>query len=49
VKHKDNAAKNWCEIVSGLVKTKWEYLKVPEKEFDKLKADSFEDLLTVLF
>ncbi|MBM2815370.1 MAG: uncharacterized protein HW421_2132 [Ignavibacteria bacterium] len=48
VKNKDNAARNWCEKVSTLTDTNWNYLKVPEKEFDKLNPDSFEDLVTAL-
>lgn len=44
VKLKDNAAINWCRIASELTESNWEYLKVPQKEFEQLHPDSFEEL-----
>ena len=45
VKLKDNAAINWCGSASSLTKDEWKYLKVPQKEFEKLNPDDFEELL----
>ncbi len=45
VKLKDNAAINWARTASELTTEKWEYLKVPQKEFEQLHPDSFEELL----
>jgi type III restriction enzyme len=45
VKHKDRAAMRWCEYASNLTKTSWQYLKIPQKEFRKLKPDEFSDLI----
>jgi type III restriction enzyme len=46
--HKDRAAVRWCEIASKLTGENWQYLKVPQKEFEKLDLDTFEELLTIL-
>lgn len=45
VKLKDNAAFNWCESASHLTGKPWKYLKVPQKDFEKLHPVSFEDLV----
>jgi type III restriction enzyme len=45
VAHKDRAAQIWCENASLLTGTTWEYLKVPQKEFEKLEATQFSDLM----
>jgi type III restriction enzyme len=45
VKLKDNAAINWCQVASVLTKESWNYLKVPQKEFEQLHPDSFEELI----
>jgi len=45
---KDNAAINWCRSASELTNESWMYIKVPQKEFEQLHPDSFEELLTVL-
>lgn len=44
VAHKDRAARLWCENVSKLTETTWNYVKVPEKEWRNLGADEFADL-----
>ena len=44
VAHKDRAAKMWCENATLLTETHWEYVKVPQKEFEKLEATEFSDL-----
>src|ERR1035438_8661891 len=31
---KDEAAELWCEYATDLTKTNWQYLKVPQKEFE---------------
>jgi len=48
VKLKDNAAINWCKTASELTKEKWGYLKVPQKEFEQLRPNTFDELLTIL-
>lgn len=47
VSHKDRAAKIWCENAAILTGTQWDYVKVPQKDFEKLEATEFCDL-TVL-
>jgi len=47
VKMKDNAAINWCNTATQLTGHLWNYLKVPQQEFEKLHPDSFEDLVAV--
>ena len=48
VRLKDNAAINWSDSASSLTKDSWKYLKVPQKEFEKLHPDSFKELQTVI-
>jgi type III restriction enzyme len=48
VKLKDNAAINWCKTASELTKENWKYLKVPQKEFEDLRPNTFEELLAVI-
>lgn len=48
VRLKDNAAINWCGSASSLTKDNWNYLKVPQKEFEKLHPNSFEELQAVI-
>lgn len=45
VKLKDQAAVNWCQSATELTKETWRYLKVPQKEFEQLHPESFEELL----
>jgi type III restriction enzyme len=45
VKLKDNAAINWCNSANKLTNEKWQYIKVPQKEFEQLHPDEFEELL----
>jgi type III restriction enzyme len=45
VVHKDRAAQIWCENATQLTDTHWEYLKIPQKEFEKLEPSRFSDLL----
>lgn len=45
VAHKDRAAQIWCENASQLTGIRWEYLKIPQKEFEKLEPYKFSDLL----
>ncbi len=44
VAHKDRAALIWCENATLLTGTIWQYLKVPQKEFQTLQPDHFTDL-----
>ncbi|HSV49153.1 MAG TPA: hypothetical protein VLH35_02470 [Candidatus Acidoferrales bacterium] len=47
VQHKDRAAKLWCEYATNLTKVNWQYLKIPQKEFDKLEPNEFSDLIVL--
>jgi type III restriction enzyme len=49
VQLKDAAAINWCNNASQLTNVEWEYLKVPQKDFEKLYPSDFEELKTALF
>jgi len=44
VAHKDRAACIWCENATRLTGVQWEYLKVPQAEFNKLQPSEFADL-----
>ncbi|MDQ2807770.1 MAG: DEAD/DEAH box helicase family protein [Chloroflexota bacterium] len=48
VVHKDRAATLWCENATALTGTPWRYLKVPQKEFQKLQPGDFSDLLALI-
>ena len=45
VRLKDNAAMNWCKAATELTKEQWRYLKVPQKEFEQLHPETFEELV----
>lgn len=45
---KDNAARNWCENATQLTGTVWQYLKVLQKDYEKLHPTEFNDLLIAL-
>lgn len=47
VSHKDRAARLWCENATLLTSTEWHYIKVPQKEFESLHPDEFEDLIAL--
>jgi type III restriction enzyme len=47
VSYKDRAAALWCENATLLTREVWEYLKVPQKEFEKLHPDDFGDLVAL--
>jgi hypothetical protein len=44
VANKDRAASLWCENATGLTGTTWEYIKVSQKEYEKLEPNEFGDL-----
>ena len=44
VKYKDYAATLWCENASTLSGKLWKYLKVPQKEFERLQPETLADL-----
>ncbi|HEV2493974.1 MAG TPA: DEAD/DEAH box helicase family protein [Terriglobia bacterium] len=44
VARKDLAAALWCENGTGLTGTKWEYVNVPQKEFERLQPTRLTDL-----
>ncbi len=48
VLHKDRAAKLWCEYATELSGANWKYIKVGQKEFEKLHPDSFQELENTL-
>lgn len=47
VSFKDRAAVLWCENATFLTDVAWEYIKVPQKEFEKLRPDEFSDLVAL--
>lgn len=47
VVHKDRAARIWCENATMLTGTQWEYLKIPQKDFEALDPALFVDLRTL--
>ena len=47
VKHKDLAARLWCENATILTGTEWVYRKVLQKEFERLQPADFEDLIAL--
>ena len=48
VKLKDNAAINWCKTATELTGKNWNYLKVGQKEFEKLHPTEFDELLAAI-
>ncbi len=48
VKRKDEAAQTWCENATELTGTTWKYLKVPQKEYEALHPQDFEELAAAL-
>lgn len=44
VAHKDRAAVLWCENATLLTGTIWQYLKIPQADFEKLQPDQLFDL-----
>ncbi|HXB42000.1 MAG TPA: DEAD/DEAH box helicase family protein [Bacteroidia bacterium] len=48
VKLKDNSAINWCETAGRLTGVSWKYIKIPQKEFEKLHPDDFEELVVAI-
>ena len=47
VAHKDRAAQIWCENATLLTGIAWGYFKVPQREFERLRPDSFSDLFVL--
>ncbi|HEV2579343.1 MAG TPA: hypothetical protein VGT44_00710, partial [Ktedonobacteraceae bacterium] len=45
VAFKDRAARLWCENASLLTGERWSYMKVPQKEYNRLQPVEFCDLL----
>ncbi len=45
VSSKDRAATLWCENATRLTGTRWQYVKVPQKEFENLQPSDFADVL----
>ena len=48
VQRKDERAEKWCADVTALAGQTWRYLKVPDREFKKLKPASFDELVSAL-
>ena len=44
VPRKDRAAELWCQYVTELTGTKWQYVKVPQRDFNRLQPSDFSDL-----
>lgn len=47
VARKDAAAKLWCENATDLTETRWQYLKVPQKQYQDLQPATFADVRTL--
>lgn len=45
VKYKDMAAELWCQNATTLTGQQWQYVKIPQKEYEKLQPVEFYDLL----
>ena len=45
---KDARAEQWCADATQLTGVMWRYLKIPDKEFKKLKPSSFGELVSAL-
>ncbi len=45
VANKDRAAMLWAENATRLTGTQWQYVKVPQREFERLQPDQFADVL----
>jgi type III restriction enzyme len=45
VQFKDATARLWCENATMLTSQLWRYVKVPQKEYEKLQPVEFSDLL----
>jgi type III restriction enzyme len=45
VANKDRAAILWAENATQLTGTRWQYIKVPQKEFENLQPAEFADIL----
>lgn len=48
VRHKDRAALIWCENATLLTGTTWQYVKVPQKEFEQLQPVEFAELAVLM-
>jgi type III restriction enzyme len=44
VQFKDNAARIWCDNATQLTGVRWDYIKVPQKDFDRMGAKDFGDI-----
>ncbi len=44
VQFKDNAARIWCDNATQLTGVAWNYIKVSQKDFDKMGAKDFGDI-----
>jgi len=44
VRYKDIAAQLWCQNATILKGQQWHYVKVPQKEYEKLQPEEFYDL-----
>ena len=44
VAHKDRAARIWADNATLLTGVQWRYLKVPQADFEKLRADDLADI-----
>ena len=45
VANKDRTATLWCENATRLTGTKWKYVKVPQKYYERLQPNEFGDLV----
>lgn len=48
VKHKDERVKLWCEDATKLTKTKWSFKRINQKDFEKYRFRSIQELISTL-
>lgn len=48
VKLKDNAAISWCENASELTEESWRYVKVPQRDFEALHPERFDEMIAAI-
>lgn len=44
VAYKDKAARLWCDNATELTHTRWDYVKVPQKDFYIMQPADFADI-----
>ncbi|CAN5574091.1 hypothetical protein BH20ACI4_BH20ACI4_27850 [soil metagenome] len=48
VQHKNQRAEKWCNDATELTGIDWQFLMIPQKQFEKLSPQNFTDLVSSL-